>query len=121
MTLGVARLLGIALHFAPLHEVGMQRLNVDSRSWCWLFCLPLPQALRRGRPAQRSHLARLQQQYDGELTLVRAKLTKADLRVRGLEGQVEQKQKENDELVAICDDLIRKMEKGGSVGGGDKK
>lgn len=75
--------------------------------------------LNRLKQQYDSDLSRMKQQYEDDLALTKAKLTKAESKVRGLEGQVEQKQKENDELVAICDDLIQKMEKNGGNSGGD--
>ena len=38
-----------------------------------------------------------------------ALLKKAELRADGLERQVEQKTRENEELTAICDELIAKV------------
>lgn len=46
---------------------------------------------------------------DGELSVLRAHLKKAEMRVSGLEKDIEQKNKENLELSNICDDLISKV------------
>ncbi|XP_046385231.1 transforming acidic coiled-coil-containing protein 3 isoform X2 [Ischnura elegans] len=48
-----------------------------------------------------------------EITKLRAMLKKTELRAASLEETVEQKEKENQELVAICDELIGKL---GAVG-----
>ncbi|KAG8231238.1 hypothetical protein J437_LFUL005912, partial [Ladona fulva] len=48
-----------------------------------------------------------------EITKLRAMLKKTELRLASLEETVEQKEKENQELVAICDELIGKL---GAVG-----
>ncbi|XP_071448943.1 transforming acidic coiled-coil-containing protein 3-like [Hetaerina americana] len=48
-----------------------------------------------------------------EITKLRAMLKKTELRLASLEESIEQKEKENQELVAICDELISKL---GAVG-----
>lgn len=50
------------------------------------------------------------QRHEQECSLLRAKLQKAELRIKALEVQVEQKQQENTEVVGICDELIKRME-----------
>ncbi len=45
-----------------------------------------------------------------ELSSTRAKLHKAELRISSLEGALEGKTRENGELMAICDDLIQKID-----------
>lgn len=46
---------------------------------------------------------------DGELSVLRAHLKKAEMKISGLEKDIEQKNKENLELSNICDDLISKV------------
>jgi uncharacterized protein YlxW (UPF0749 family) len=48
--------------------------------------------------------------YEDEVSVLRAKLSKTDLRVQSLEANVEAKARENSELVSICDQLISKMD-----------
>jgi hypothetical protein len=42
--------------------------------------------------------------------LLKAKLQKADLKLKAVEQNLEQKQTENKELMGICDELIKKIE-----------
>ena len=49
-------------------------------------------------------------QGEKEIALLKAKLQKGELKMKGLEQTIEQKKTENAELMAICDDLIKKME-----------
>jgi hypothetical protein len=55
-------------------------------------------------------LHRLRTGLESELSVTKAKLLKADLRVASLEGAVEAKGKENTELMTICDELIQKID-----------
>ncbi|XP_055929704.1 transforming acidic coiled-coil-containing protein 1-like isoform X1 [Argiope bruennichi] len=48
---------------------------------------------------------------DAEVTVLRAQLKKAEMRISSLEKDLEQKNKENTELSNICDDLIAKVGK----------
>ncbi|XP_015905070.1 transforming acidic coiled-coil-containing protein 1 isoform X2 [Parasteatoda tepidariorum] len=48
---------------------------------------------------------------DAEVTVLRAQLKKAEMKVSSLERDLEQKNKENIELGSICDDLIAKVGK----------
>jgi alpha-D-ribose 1-methylphosphonate 5-triphosphate synthase subunit PhnG len=53
----------------------------------------------------------LKEKYEDELSLAKAKLTKAEVRVSTLENTVASKTKENAELMAICDELIQKIDR----------
>lgn len=55
-------------------------------------------------------ISRLKNAYDGEISLLKAKLSKNEYKVKSLEGVIDMKTKENQELMAICDDLIQKMD-----------
>ena len=46
---------------------------------------------------------------DAEMARLSAMLKKAEMKVTSLERGVEQKTKENEELTAICDELIAKV------------
>jgi hypothetical protein len=46
-----------------------------------------------------------------ELSMARARLTKAEARASTLEDTIASKKKENDELVAICEELIKKIDR----------
>ncbi|NXK82191.1 TACC3 protein, partial [Amazona guildingii] len=46
-----------------------------------------------------------------ETTALQASLRKEQMKNQTLEGNLEQKIKENDELLKLCDDLILKMKK----------
>jgi hypothetical protein len=46
---------------------------------------------------------------DADLTRLTALLKRTELKSTSLERALEQKQKENEELTAICDDLISKV------------
>ncbi|GFT53568.1 transforming acidic coiled-coil-containing protein 1 [Nephila pilipes] len=48
---------------------------------------------------------------DAEVTVLRAQLKKAEMRLSSLEKDLEQKNRENTELSSICDDLIAKVGK----------
>ncbi|XP_054709488.1 transforming acidic coiled-coil-containing protein 3-like isoform X2 [Uloborus diversus] len=48
---------------------------------------------------------------DAEVTVLRAQLKKAEMKISSLEKDIEQKNKENIELSSICDDLIAKVGK----------
>jgi alpha-D-ribose 1-methylphosphonate 5-triphosphate synthase subunit PhnG len=62
-------------------------------------------------------LYRLQTTLEIELSATRAKLHKSELKVGGLEGTVEAKSRENSELMAICDELIQKIDSQAAVAG----
>lgn len=47
---------------------------------------------------------------ENEAALLRAKLSKCELKIKSLEATVDAKSKENAELMVICDDLIQKMD-----------
>ena len=53
---------------------------------------------------------------DAELSATKAKLHKAELKISSLESVVEAKSRENAELMAICDELIQKIDAQGSGG-----
>jgi hypothetical protein len=57
-----------------------------------------------------TEIERVQSVHQDELALLKAKMSKSDLKIKTLEKAVEQKQAENTELMAICDDLIQKLE-----------
>jgi hypothetical protein len=59
----------------------------------------------------------MREKYDDELSAAKAKLSKAELRASMLETTVATKSKENTELMAICDELIQKMDRTTAVGG----
>ncbi|GFY46457.1 transforming acidic coiled-coil-containing protein 1 [Trichonephila inaurata madagascariensis] len=48
---------------------------------------------------------------DAEVTVLRAQLKKAEMKISSLEKDLEQKNRENIELGSICDDLIAKVGK----------
>ncbi|GFU57494.1 transforming acidic coiled-coil-containing protein 1 [Trichonephila clavipes] len=48
---------------------------------------------------------------DAEVTVLRAQLKKAEMKISSLEKDLEQKNRENTELSSICDDLIAKVGK----------
>ena len=54
--------------------------------------------------------ARVRQEASNEASALRAKITRAELAVKSLESTIEAKTQENKELMAICDDLILKMD-----------
>lgn len=59
---------------------------------------------------------RLRTTLEIDLSTTKAKLRQAELRIAGLESQVEAKARENGELMAICDELIAKIDAlGGSA------
>lgn len=62
-----------------------------------------------------AEISRVQQANEKEISLLKAKLQKSDLKLKTIEGALEQKQNENKELMAICDDLIKKMENNNSA------
>ena len=49
--------------------------------------------------------------FEDEISATKAKLLKAELRTSSLESAVEAKAKENSELMAICDELISKIDR----------
>ena len=61
-------------------------------------------------------IGRVKAASEKELALVKAKLQKSDIKIKTLENTIEQKQAENAELMAICDDLIKKMETSPTAG-----
>ena len=56
-------------------------------------------------------LENLQRQSRSEIAKMQAMLRKAEMRVTSLENTVTQKQKDNEELAIICDELIAKVGK----------
>lgn len=57
-----------------------------------------------------SHLQTITANGEAELSVLRARLHKADLRIASLEAALEAKTRENGELGQICDELIQKMD-----------
>ena len=55
-------------------------------------------------------LQKLKSGYDGEIGLLKVKLSKHESKIKSLESVIEMKSKENQELMDICDDLIQKMD-----------
>lgn len=53
----------------------------------------------------------MKEKYEDELSLAKAKLLKAEVRANTLENTVASKTKENTELMAICDELIQKIDR----------
>lgn len=51
------------------------------------------------------------EKYENELSLAKAKLVKAEIRVNTLENTVIAKTNENTELMKICDELIQKIDR----------
>lgn len=47
---------------------------------------------------------------ENELSATKAKLLKSESRITSLESAVEAKNQENNELMTICDELIKKMD-----------
>lgn len=58
-------------------------------------------------------LDHIRRSHQAEIAKLRAMLKKSEVRVTSLEESLEQKSKENQELTAICDELISKV---GSTG-----
>ena len=56
-------------------------------------------------------IAKVRQEYEDQLSLAKAKLVKAEVKVSTLENTVANKTKENGELMAICDELIQKIDR----------
>ena len=56
-------------------------------------------------------IAGLKEKYEDELSLAKAKLSKAEVRANTLESAAASKTKENAELMAICDELIQKIDR----------
>jgi hypothetical protein len=52
----------------------------------------------------------MQRSFEDELSITKAKLLKAELKVNSVEGSLEAKTRENAELMAICDKLILEIE-----------
>lgn len=48
--------------------------------------------------------------FEDDISVTKAKLLKAELKISFLDSTVEAKTKENAELVAICDELISKID-----------
>lgn len=65
-------------------------------------------------------LHRLKTTLEIELSATRAKLHKTELKVSGLESTVDSKTKENGELMAICDELIQKIDSQAVAAGSSK-
>lgn len=55
-------------------------------------------------------IAKARMNYEKEIAVLKAKVTKHELTIKGLEATVEQKSKENKELMSICDELIQKID-----------
>ena len=55
-------------------------------------------------------LSKLKCAYDAEISLLKVKLSKSELKIKSLESTIEMKTKENKELMDICDDLIQRMD-----------
>lgn len=56
-------------------------------------------------------IARVRNAYEKEISALKARLTKTELTCKPLETSVEAKSRENKELMAICDELIQKMDR----------
>lgn len=54
----------------------------------------------------------IRRSHQAEISKLKAMLKKAELRATSLEESLEQKTKENQELTAICDELINKVGNG---------
>jgi hypothetical protein len=48
--------------------------------------------------------------FENDISSLKVKISRSDLRIRGLESEVATKTKENAELTKICDELISRME-----------
>lgn len=67
-----------------------------------------------------SQLQRVQSSMEVEVSAMKAKLLKAELRMGALEEGLETKTRENKELGAICDELIQKIDAANRVSQGTK-
>ncbi|NXO02066.1 TACC3 protein, partial [Rhinopomastus cyanomelas] len=56
-------------------------------------------------------IARVRSKAKSEVTALQASLRKEQMRIQSLEKTLEEKARENEELMNICDDLISKMKK----------
>lgn len=65
-------------------------------------------------------LHRLRTTLEIELSTTRAKLHKSELKVTSLESTVEAKSRENAELMAICDELIQKIDSQATAAGSSR-
>ncbi len=65
--------------------------------------------MRRVRCRASERLESIQRGGQAEIAKLQALLRKAEMRVTSFERTIEQKTKENDDLTAICDDLIAKV------------
>lgn len=61
----------------------------------------------------RTHLegVNIKASLENELSATKAKLLKSELKISSLESGIEAKTRENSELMTICDELIKKMDK----------
>lgn len=57
-----------------------------------------------------AEICRVREAHEKEVSILRARISKSELQIQSLEHAVESKTQENKELLAICDDLIRKMD-----------
>jgi predicted RNase H-like nuclease (RuvC/YqgF family) len=55
-------------------------------------------------------LAEMRAEYEKELSTLRTAVMRAEARIKQLETTVENKSKENAELIKLCDELIAKVE-----------
>ena len=78
--------------------------------WCGVLGGPsFPRRLIQPCSAN-TEVARIRQDNDHELALLRAKLQRSEVKIKTQEQTIQQKETENGELMAICDELIGKME-----------
>lgn len=63
-----------------------------------------------------SQIYRVQSSMDVEISAMKAKLLKAELRIGGLEESLESKIRENEQIGAICDELIQKIDASNQAG-----
>ena len=57
-----------------------------------------------------SNVVKLQENYQRDMSSIQAKLNRAELHIKSLETLIDVKGRENRELMAICDDLIKKLD-----------
>ena len=80
-----------------------QKINSKSRIWSGICTNDFPNFRAN------EEVAGLQRARESERAQLQAMLRKAEMKVNNLERVVEQKSQENQELTAICDELISKV------------
>ena len=55
-------------------------------------------------------VSKIREGFENEVSTLKVKLSRSEMKINSLENLVESKTKENEELVKICDELIQKMD-----------